>query len=258
MHLEFHDEIDEIIEHGLLLPGWQDSVRLTTEDRAMLRPICEEALDLNKSKNLTHDAIDELSLKVYDIIAFQITSVQERADYISLVYYNSKYFNKLLNLIDEATLCFCRGYFTAALSLLFIILERYLRSVYGWQPRDKDPTFYNLTNSIMSLPDEESASKANKIIKVIYSRYDASSPSLFEFNRHGLLHGVRGPTAFDEMNCARIFQLFNLLCSAEDVDRTGFGLPLKIMGHRYTVFENCRLNRFEIMLTSVDWQPPEP
>ena len=107
------------------------------------------------------------------------------------------------------------------MSLSFIILERYLRSVFNWSPGDRDHTFYRLKQSILTLPNEEAARTAYDIINVIYSRYEALEPTQFEFNRHGLLHGVRGPTEYDEMNCARIYQLFNLLCTAENIDRTG-------------------------------------
>lgn len=257
MHTEYINEFDKTMMDGLLLLGWQDSVRFTTEDRSMLMPICEKAIRLSKKGKLTPDSRDELSLKAYGFLYFQVVGVQERADYISLVYYNSKYFRPLINLIDEATLCFYRGYNTAALSLLFITLESYLRAVYNWSPGDRDPSFVNLKNAVLTLPDHLSAKKAFEIINVVYSRYEAVSPTQFEFNRHGLLHGVRGPTKFDEMNCARIFQLFDILCAAEGVDRTGFGIPLEMFKNRYKVYENCRQNKLESMLTRVIWKDLE-
>ena len=90
----------------------------------MVHPICEETIDFKKKNMLTPELIDALSLKAYNIISFQVVGKQERADFVSLVYYNSVNFRPLMNLIDESTICFYRGYYTAALSLSFIILER--------------------------------------------------------------------------------------------------------------------------------------
>ncbi len=254
MDTEYIDEFDRTIEEGLLLLGWQDSARFMSEDRRMLHPLCAKSIELDKQGKLTPEAIDDISFKSYEILSFQLVGVQERADYTSLVYYNSQYFRPLLNLIDEATLCFYRDYFTAALSLLFITLESYLRSIHNGNPGIRDPSFANLNNAVLSLSDQLSARKAHKIINVVYSRYEASSPAQFEFNRHGLLHGVRGPAKFDEMNCARIFQLFNLLCAAEGVDRTGHGKPLEMFRHRHKIYENCRQNKYESMLIRVAWE----
>jgi hypothetical protein len=251
---EYKDEFDIVIEDGLLLLGWQDSVRLTTEDRSMVHPICEKAIDLKKKNILTPEIIDELSLKAYDIILFQVAGKQERADYISLVYYNSQKLRPLMNLIDESTICFYKGYYTAALSLSFIILERYLRSVSNWSPGDRDPSFFQLKQSVLSLPNEDASKMAHKIINIIYSRYESLNPTQFEFNRHGLLHGVRGPTKYDEMNCARIYQLFNLLCEAEEVGRTGYGEPLEFFKKRYSIYENCNQNEFESIILNVNWK----
>ena len=254
MFEEYKDEFDLTIEKGLLLLGWQDSVRLTTEDRTMVHPICEEAIESNENNMLTPDLTDELSFKAYNIISFQVVGKQERADYISLVYYNSDKFRRLLNLIDESTFCFYRGYYTAALSLCFIILERYLRMTYNWSPGDRDPSFSQLKQSVLSLPNTDAARIAYEIINVIYSRYEALNPTQFEFNRHGLLHGVRGPSKYDEMNCARIYQLFNLLCVAEEIDRTGYGEALEFFGKRYRIFETCNPNKFESVILQVSWE----
>ena len=247
------NEFETIIEKGLLLLGWQNFVRLTSEDKAMVHSICQEALELEKDNSLTIEKIDELSQLAYEIISFQIINTQERADYISLVYINSSHFKSLINLIDEATLCFYKGYFTAALSLSFITLEKYLRSVFNWSPEDNDPTFLNLKQSVLSLPNQTEAQNAHKIINVIYSRYEALCPNQFDFNRHGLLHGIRGATKYDEMNCARIFQLFNLLCNAENVDRTGYGKALEFFNTRYGIFTDCKRNIPENKLLKVIW-----
>ena len=220
----------------------------------MVHPICEETIELKKNNMLTPDLIDDLSLKAYNIISFQVVGKQERADYISLVYYNSDKFRPLLNLIDESTICFYRGYFTAALSLCFIILERYLRTVSNWSPGDRDPSFSQLKQSVLSLPNTNAARMAYEIINVIYSRYEALNPTQFELNRHGLLHGIRGPKKYDEMNCARIYQLFNLLCNAEEINRTGYGEPLEFFKKRYRIFEMCNPRELESILIQVDWK----
>ena len=220
----------------------------------MVLPICENAIDLKKKNMLTPEVIDELSLKAYNIISFQVVGKQERADYISLVYYNSERFRPLMNLIDESTICFYRGYYTAALTLSFITLERYLRSVYKEISMEKDPSFSKLKQSVLSLPNKDAAKEAYDIINVVYSRYEALNPTQFEFNRHGLLHGVRGPSQYDEMNCARIYQLFNLLCGAEEVDRTGYRDALEFFKKRYSIYEICNQNKFESMLINVNWK----
>ena len=68
------------------------------------------------------------------------------------------------------------------------------------------------------------------------------------------MHGVRGATKYDEMNCARIFQLFNLLCKAEKIDRTGYGEPLEFFGKRYRIFEMCNHNEIESILLQINWK----
>lgn len=251
--MERKDEFYEIIEDGLELLGWDYSGRFTNEDLAMLHPICEKALALIDANSLSSESIEKLSLEAYNILSFQMMSVHERADYISLTYFNSLHVKPLLNLIDEAMLCFYRGYFTASLSLLFIALESCLRSIYGWSPGDSNPSFAELKASVRNLPESYCAEKAAHILGLVYSRYDALNPTKFEFNRHGLLHGIRGPAPYDEMNCARIIQLFDLICCAEKVKRTGFGLCLDLYKNRCDIYEKCLKNKHENYLTRVDW-----
>lgn len=243
--------MSKLLSEALPLIGWQNTIRLTSEDVSMLEPVCERVLDLDGRKELTPERIDELASDAYKILNFQVVGVQEVSDYISMVYYNSKYFKPLLPLIDEAVLCFYRGYKTAALGLFFIILESYLRSVFGWRPGEKDPKFKDLRDSVLSLPDSTYALQAHKILQIVYSRYAAISPTQFHYNRHGLLHGIRGKTKYDGMNCARIIQLFNLLCAAENVERIGYGDCLEMMKYRYATFENCTKRNTEMMLTSI-------
>ena len=61
--------------------------------------------------------------------------------------------------------------------------------------------------------------EAEAILAAIYSRYSALSPPQFLFNRHGLLHGLRGSQNVDQMNCVRMFLLFDVLCWAEGLGR---------------------------------------
>ena len=61
MFEEYKDEFDITLEDGLLLLGWQDSVRLTTEARSLVHPICKNAINLKKKDMLTPEIIYELS-----------------------------------------------------------------------------------------------------------------------------------------------------------------------------------------------------
>lgn len=220
----------------------------------MLEPICKLVLELHGWNELIPERIDELAFEAYQILNFQVVGAQEVADNISMVYFNSKYFKPLISLVDEAVLCFYRGYETAALGLFFVILESYLRSVLGWRPGEKDPRFSDLRDSVLSLPNSRNALQAYKTLQIIYSRYTATCPPQFYYNRHGLLHGIRGGTKYDGMNCARIIQLFNLLCAAEKVERIGYGDCLKMMKYRYAIFEKCTSRKMEMMLTSIAYK----
>jgi tetratricopeptide (TPR) repeat protein len=107
----------------------------------------------------------------------------------------------------------------------------------GWTPGMPDPKFYELKAAIQHLPSSSSREHATQILSVVYERYDPLSPSQFLFNRHGLLHGVRGPDDVDEMNCARMFTLFDTLCDAEGL--------YKMLVHddefrlRHSAYKNC-------------------
>lgn len=231
-----------LLNYALPLLGWRNSIRLTTENRACLVPICRRAVGLNRINKLTSKEIDSMSLKVYAIIDEQVMGIREVAECLSLVYDNSKYLRPLLPMIDEAMMCFYSGYHTAALALLFVTLESYLRLVSGWKPGDKDPKFKELQKAVLALSSKEDAVKAYEILKVIYSRYEATTPTQFYFNRHGLLHGVRGRTKHDKMNCARIIQLFNLVCVAEGVDGNELGTSPE-MQTRCAKFLDCLESR---------------
>ena len=241
------------MNYHLLKVGWTYDSPCTPDEEVALERLCKEIAKLSNSNTLDENKKEEYALKVYDILSFGLVSVPERADRVSSTYLNSTRFKKIIGLIDEAQLCFYRKYYTASLALLFIILEKYLRDLYGWTPGASDPTFAHLRSATSNLPKTYMAYRANKILDVIYSRYDSLNPTIFYFNRHGLLHGLEREETYDEMNCARIFNLLNILCLAEGVHRTAGGENLKLFGYRYNVYENCFSNKLEEMLISVDY-----
>ena len=242
------------VEHGLKLLGWRFTNKLTTEDICSIEPIAIKANELETKGQLTIETIEQLSLDAYKILAFQTIGVEEQADSISTTYIHSPHLKPLIALIDEATLAFYRGYHTSALALLFVILESYLRSVHKWKPGDEDPKMGVLRDSVLQLPDTIHASEAHGILMIIYARYTASLPPSFGFNRHGLLHGMRKSNKYDEMNCARIFQLLDLLCSAEQIHRTGWGECLRMSSDRYYIYSGCLKTSAEQNLLAVDYQ----
>lgn len=221
-HMSFADwEPDKVqkVHEGLLLLGWRADSRLTSDDSSMVRDVAHEALGCAEAGTLSPEAIDDLAAKAFDIMSFQIMNVDERASMASGPYKESSLFSPLVPMIDEAILCYYRGYYTAALATLFIVLEQYLRQLAGWQPGMPDPSFAALRAAVKNHPECEARDEAEMMLLAIYSRYDAQSPPQFFFNRHGLLHGLRGPKHVDRMNCVRVLLLFDVLCSAEGLGR---------------------------------------
>lgn len=240
-----YNEVEKVHE-GLLLLGWRADSRLTSDDAAMIRDVAHEALRIEGLNQLTPQVIDELAAKAFNIMSFQIMNVDERASMVSGPYGESRYFSSPIPLIDEATLCYYRGYYTAALASLFIVMENYLRQLASWQPGQPDPSFSTLRAAINNLPPSPARDEAKAIISVIYSRYNPLTPPQFSFNRHGLLHGLRGPLDIDRMNCVRLFLLFDILCSAE-------GLCNGLVYHekfylRHKTYEACIRLAAEVML----------
>jgi hypothetical protein len=210
-------EPDEVqrVHKGLLLLGWRADSRLTSDDSSMVREVANEALRCAEAGALSSDVRDDLAARAFDVMSFQIMNVDERASMTSGPYKESRFFSALVPMIDEAILCYYRGYYTAALATLFIISEQYLRQLAGWQPGMPDPSFATLRTAVKNHAKSPARDEAEMILSAIYSRYDAQSPPQFFFNRHGLLHGLRGPQDVDRMNCVRMLLLFDLLCSAE-------------------------------------------
>lgn len=212
------EEVQRVHE-GLLLLGWRTDFRLTSDDSSMVRDVAHEALRCAEAGTLSPDVIDDLAVKAFDVMSFQIMNVDERASMTSGPYKESSLIAPLVPMIDEAILCYYRGYDTAALATLFIALEKYLRQLAGWQPGMPDPSFATLRAAIKSHPESKARDEAEIMLSAIYSRYDAQSPPQFFFNRHGLLHGLRGSKNVDRMNCVRMFLLFDVLCSSEGLGR---------------------------------------
>lgn len=236
-----HDPDDERIHNGLKLLGWRADSRYTSEDMAQLAPTVERALSLQKAGGLTPDLIDELSLKVYKVISFQLMNPTDRAMHISSAYSKSLWLSPLVSLIDQATCCFYRRYYTASLAIMFIVTESYLRNLLEWEPGQADPTFTQLRAAVAKLPECRSREEANVVLQVIYARYNANHPPQFYFNRHGLLHGIRTDMQdLDAMNCVRLYLLLDLLCEAEGVE-TGyiFADPDDVYYKRERMFREC-------------------
>lgn len=252
------DDTQKALDAGLPLLGWRNDVRLTTEDGLLLERICTDALEHEASGTLTADLVDSLAAEAYNVLKHQLVDVQERADAASTIYQNSVYLRPLLPLIDEATLAFFRGYDLACLSIQFVLLERYLRSVAGWRPGDGHIGLDRLKAAVLGLPRSDAAREAHRTLGIVYSHYDPLNPTQFLFNRHGLLHGLRGPSRYDQMNCARIFLLLDQLCRAEGVQRTGWGRCLEMFRNRHAIYQRAVENRFETMLLSIDYSLPDP
>lgn len=207
------------VHKGLLLLGWRADLRLTSDDSSMIRDVAYEAVKSAEAGILSPEVIDGLAEKAFDVMSFQIMNVDERALMTSGPYKESRLYSPLVPMIDEAILCYYRGYYTAALATLFIILEQYLRQLVGWKPGMPDLKFAALRAAVKNHPESQARDEAEMILSAVYARYNARFPPQFYFNRHGLLHGLRGPKHVDQMNCVRMLLLFDVLCSAEGLGR---------------------------------------
>jgi len=238
------DEKDiEHLDEGLKLVGWSSDDRLTSDDALMLRDVANEAIKMRDNRLLTPDVTDNLALKAFDILEFQIMNIDERALQLSSAYSDSQYLRPLVPLIDQSLFCYFRGYFTAALATLFILLEKYLRGLKGWKAGDKDPTFAELRAAIQNLPDSDSRDNAQRIINIIYARYDAANPPQFFFNRHGLLHGMREAFYMDRLNCVRMYLLLDHLVAAEGFG--GGGFISDVFKLRRDTYQECKKSAIE-------------
>jgi len=236
-----HDPDDERVHAGLKLLGWRADSRYTSEDIAQLAPTVERALSLHGAGGLTPDLIDELSLKVYKFISFQLMNPTDRAMHISSAYSRSRWLSPLVSLIDQATCCYYHRYYTASLATMFIVTEGYLRNLLEWAPGQTDPSFKQLKSAVAKLPECRSRDEASVVLQVIYARYNANDPPQFYFNRHGLLHGIRTDMQdLDAMNCVRLYLLLDLLCEAEGVETDYiFTGPDDVFYKREKMYREC-------------------
>src|SRR5947207_3355215 len=141
---DWDDAAVQDIREGLLLLGWRIDYRWTSDDALFLQDLSREALSLHASHALTPDETERLALAAYVHIAPQVMSAEERAFMATGPYSDSRNLHPSLRMLDEAVLCFEAECFTAALALLFIVLERYLRSVANWAPGRPELTFRQL------------------------------------------------------------------------------------------------------------------
>lgn len=232
-----NDEVQKVRE-GLLLLGWRaDFGNLTSEDAWVVRDVANAALASRAQGKFTRDVCEELASRVFAVISFPVMNIDERTTMTSGPYKDSTLFGPLVPLIDESILCYYRGYYTAALATLFIVCEQYLRSLLGWKPEPPEPSFSNLRKAVRMHPESQSRDEAEAILGVIYSHYEEKSPTDFFFNRHGLLHGLRGSKNVDRMNCVRMLLLFDLLCFSEGLTR---GLVYtEDFYHRHAAYKAC-------------------
>ncbi len=236
----------DVINHGLNLIGWRIDMRLTSDDASLISDIAYETLELQKSNNLTKDKTDDLALRAYEYVAFQIMNPHDRASWITYQYQSSMYLKDLMPAIDEALICWYRGYYLSASSILFIVIERCMRKIALWNEGDNDITFTQLKNAIKNLPASSSRDEAETILNVIYSRYNPLNPTTFFFNRHSLLHGIRLNSKYDEMNCVRMMLFLDLIVKAEGVQA-----PVIINNeykNRTDIYLSCRSNKVEQFL----------
>ena len=248
---DYDQERYELVAEGLAKIGWEPYLRCTSDDAVMLEKIAIEVLDLQANGELDEETSIDLSFKAFNILHFQVMGVDARVRAICARYRKSRYMVDLLPMIDEALLCYYRGYYTASLALLFITLERYLRLVLEWEPGDKNPSFSQLKSAVLKLPNTDAAEYAYEFLEVVYGWYDPKSPTPFYYNRHGLLHGMRGNERVDQMNCARLFVLFDLLSSAENIENSLYGDDYIALKVRNRIYGECRNYGTEEMLMNL-------
>jgi hypothetical protein len=101
-------------------------------------------------------------------MARQIMSADERAWMAIGRYSKSTHLRHSIRLIDQATLAVRNGLYTAASALLYITLERYLRSLAGWQP-GQHVTFAQLSDAVLTLPPSPARDEAHALVTRILS-----------------------------------------------------------------------------------------
>lgn len=248
---DYYPEELSPIKQGLNLIGWQVDYRLTSDDAMFVSDIAHEALQLNNQGKLIPEKMDELALRAYLNIEFQTMNIDDRASVVTNTYKSCGHLKMLIHSIDEALICWYRGYYLAASAILFIVIERCMRSIAGWKKGDKDMTFAKLKSAIKNFPESEERDEAEMILNVIYSRYDATNPTNFFFNRHSLLHGIRTNSQYDEMNCVRMFLFLDLVAKCEGL-HLGGGIISEEYQIRVEVYSSCGRNKLEQYLLQID------
>jgi hypothetical protein len=235
------DELDpsEIreIDRGLAYLGWATTHRLTSDDTLILGDIAARTVRMECDGKLGESEREVLALEAYDILKHYHSGPDRRSWAVKTRILKAPMLSALIRLIDEATLAFLRRYHTASFALLLVVLENYLRQLSNWKPGDKDVSFKTLQQSISKFEPSREQNVARDLVDKLYSRYDAISPSAFLFNRHGLLHGLRTASDFDEMNCARVFFLFDLLAACEGTYAAESSVDLR--DKRHAVYYAC-------------------
>lgn len=205
----------ERVNNGLSLVGWLFVGSPSADDALLLAQVAFDALTNREAGTLTAELAHNLAKRAYEILWPYVGGSEYRAAVVSDHYSRSSRLAPFIPLIDEATLAYYRGYWTVALAGFFILAEAYLRVLAGWQPGGPPASFKSLQQGLLKFPASAHRTRAQSLVGGIYSYYDSLDPPTFFFNRHGLLHGLRGPQEADRVNCARMFVLLDALVSAE-------------------------------------------
>lgn len=230
------DEELATVRKGLLLLGWTIDARLTSDDARFVADVAQEALALKQKDALTQDETERLAQAAYSHMSPQVMSADARAFAVTGGYSRSPHLRGSVRLVDEAFLCFKSGYHVAAQAALYIVLETYLRSLAGWTPGSRRVTFPQLADALATLPASSSRDEASSILQAVYGWYDATDPPPFDFNRHGLIHGMRPGGDVDRLNCVRTFLLLDLCCDAEGV--AGLVTEMDLLRQRLLLYEH--------------------
>jgi hypothetical protein len=235
----FSDEWFDRMEEGLALLGWCRPVRLSGDEELALMEISAKAIDAHNAGGLSDAVAEELSVDAYNILSWGVENVEFRTEIVTELYSKSPAMLPLVHFVDEVTLAYFRGYWTTALAGLFVILEAYLRAILGWRPGDPDVSFRQLREAVDRFEPSDYQLKAKRLLDGLYARYDPLSPTRFDFNRHGLMHGIRGPSWMDRMNCARTLTLLDSLVAAElGRGSRGYNVTDALLA-RLAAYQNC-------------------
>jgi len=230
----------EQVEEGLIPIGWLCVGSPSTDDAGLLKDISTEVRSHISAGTLTDAVVERLAWQAHDILWPYVGGAEYRAAVVTDLYSRAPLFTPLVPLLDEATLAYFRGYSTVALAGFFVLLERYLRALIGWKPGDPSVSFSDLRDKALDrFPDTAYRKRAHRLLQGVYSHYNSLNPTPFFFNRHGLLHGLRGPHTLDSMNCNRMFVLLDQIVSVEaGRGHTGYIWSAELET-RLSLYKNC-------------------